>query len=380
MAKSYDVIVVGLGVMGSATTYEMASRGHRVLGLEQYGPDHEIGASRGESRLIRTLYFEHPLYVPLLKRAYELWYEVQERSGTSLIEEVGGLMLGPEDGLLLPGCRRSGTEHSLEFENLSAAEVASRFPAFRVSEDTSALLDPKAGFLHAGACVDAFRSLARAEDAELRFGEGVISWSGNGRRICIETETNTYEGSNVVLTPGGWMPQMLDEVQLPLTLTRQVLNFVRPERPELFTKDRFPVWVFEQKAGSIFYGTPAMNNAVKVAKHLDGEKEGKNIRRPEDLQNRTASAETEDVIESVEPILPSLGRNIVATRPCFYTSTPDQRFVIDRHPDMPQIVISSACSGHGFKFASVIGEIHADLVLNEGPAFDLAPFRLDRFA
>lgn len=366
--------------MGSATTYEIASRGHRVLGLEQYGPDHEIGASRGESRLIRTLYFEHPLYVPLLERAYELWYELQERSGTSLIEEVGGLMLGPEDGLLLPGCRRSGTEHSLEFENLPAAEVSSRFPAFRVSKDTSALLDPKAGFLHAGACVDAFRSLARAEDAELRFGEGVISWSVKGRRVCVETETDTYVGSNVVLTPGGWMPQILDDVQVPLTLTRQVLNFVRPERPELFTKDRFPVWVFEREAGSIFYGTPAMNNAVKVAKHLDGEKEGKKIGRPEDLQDHTASAETEHVIGSVEAILPSLGRNIVATRPCFYTNTPDQRFVIDRHPDMPQVVISSACSGHGFKFASVIGEIHADLVLNDGPAFDLAPFRVDRFA
>lgn len=379
MARSYDVIVVGLGVMGSATTYEIASRGHRVLGLEQYGPDHETGASRGESRLIRTLYFEHPLYVPLLERAYELWYELQEQSGTTLIEEVGGLMLGPEDGLLLPGCRRSGTEHSLEFEDLPAAELASRFPAFSVPDDTSALLDPKAGFLHASACVDAFRNLARNEDAELRFGERVTSWSANGRRVRVGTETDTYEASNVVLTPGGWMSQVVDDVEMPLTLTRQVLNFVRPEHPELFAKDRFPVWVFEQEAGSIFYGTPSMNNAVKVAKHLDGDTEDQKIERPEDLQDRTASAESEDVIESIKPILPSLGRNIVRTKPCFYTNTPDQRFIIDRHPDMAQVVISSACSGHGFKFASVIGEIHADLVLNKEPAFDLTPFSLDRF-
>lgn len=374
--SGYDVAVVGLGVMGSATVCEIAARGHDVVGFERFGPDHRRGASSGDSRVLRALYFEHPRYVPLLERAYELWHELEARVDAPLVEETGGLMLGPADGHVVPGCRRSGRDHALAYEELTARDVARRFPAFRVPDGTAALLDPRAGFLRADACVDAFRSVARGAGADLRFSEPVRSWTVDDGGVRVVTDDGAYEAGRLVLTAGGWTGDLVPEIDDLLSLERQTLHFVRPQREAPFLGRRCPVWIYERGDGAFFYGTPTVGGRAKVARHHGGSP----LTHPDELDRRVDAGEAREILEAVRPLLPELGGEVVGGRACFYTNTPDGDFLLARLPDAPRVLLSSACSGHGFKFASVLGEIHADLALNGETSFDVSPFGLDRLA
>jgi sarcosine oxidase len=375
MPESYDVIVAGLGAMGSATAAQLALRGKSVLGLERWEPGHRYGSSHGDSRIIREMYFEHPMYVPLLQRAYDLWAMLGKRVGAELLHLNGGLMIGPKDGRLVTGTLQSARSHGLAYEILSPAEVAENYPAFELSEDYVAVFDPRAGYLDPEACNAAHMKVATENGAELRFEEPVISWESNGDGVTVTTSSSKYSAKHLVLSVGACTRTLLNGLDLGLEVERQAVFWLDPGDDSRYDESRFPIYAHEYTAGEICYGFPRLPRGVKASVMHRGE-----IVSDSDSVRRTVSdKEVEPLRRALSPILPDLAEApVIETDVCLFTNTPDKDFVIDFHPDHPRVLVSSACSGHGFKFSSVIGEIQADLVIDGRSRFDLAPFRIGR--
>src|SRR5437763_3510583 len=253
--RRYEVIVVGLGGMGSATLFHLARRGVRALGLEQFRADHNLGSSHGDSRIIRETYFEHPLYVPLVQRAHELWRELERVSGESLMKIVGGLMIGPADGMVVSGTLRSAREHGLPHEVLDAREVRARYPAFQLRQNLIAVLDPRAGFLDPEACTRAHLAGAVAAGAEARFEEAVLDWSADADGVRVSTGSGTYFSDHLVLAGGAWNSTLIHGGRLRLSIERQtVFWFERPRATMTFASENFPIYAYEFKRGTICYG------------------------------------------------------------------------------------------------------------------------------
>lgn len=377
VTPTYDVIVVGLGAMGSATAYHLAARGAKVLGIDQYTPPHDFGSSHGESRIIRLVYYEHPLYVPMLQRAYELWRKLeQDSSQSNLLRVTGNLMLGHENSGLIHGARRAAEEYDLDLEEIHTSRLQERFPQFIPLPGFRALLDPAGGFLNPERCVKTHLDEAVRHGATLQTGERVVSWTPVGDGVRVRTSKGSYEAGKLVLAAGPWMSELLGETGPVLTLERQTLVWFQPpgERA-MWTPDRFPVFMCEFDDGQLIYGFPFGSRGWKVAVHYQGElvEEMRTMRRtiePHDVARvRSAVSRLFDWAHDA-PLLDSAA--------CVYTDTADLRFVIDFLPGIPQVLVSSACSGHGFKFASVIGEMQAQMVLDGKCAFDVEPFRIDR--
>ena len=373
----YNAIVIGLGAMGSATLYHLARRGWRVLGLEQFEPGHNRGSSHGDSRIIRESYFEHPLYVPLVQRAHDLWRELEHNSGYSLMTITGGIMIGPPDGVVVPGTLRSAEEHGLPHEVLTPAEVRELFPAFRLDDALVAVFDPRAGFLDPEACNRAHLKLARDAGADARFSEPVLDWVPDGGGVRVTTSSDTYEADRLVLAAGAWDGALLPDIVLPLTIERQAVFWLDPEADSsLYDLGRFPIYAYEYLIGNICYGFPRLPRGVKASVMHEGEI----VPGPDAVRRTVDAREVEPLREALEPILPGLAAaRVRESDVCLFTNTPDHDFIIDFHPFFPQVLISSPCSGHGFKFASAIGEIQADLLMKGKTEFDLSPFRLGRW-
>ncbi|HXG72928.1 MAG TPA: N-methyl-L-tryptophan oxidase [Gemmatimonadaceae bacterium] len=376
-SRPYDVIVVGLGAMGSATLYHLADRGLRVLGLDRNAAGHTLGSSHGDSRIIREMYFEHPLYVPLVQRAHELWRALEERAGTPLMTTTGGLMIGPRDGAVVRGTLRSATEHGLACEVLDASDTRARFPAFSLAGDLVAVLDPRAGYLDPEACVRAHLESAREAGAVTRFNEPVLEWKPDGQGVSVTTEAARYHAARLVVAAGAWTAGLLVELKLPLTVERQAVFWLRPQgEAALYDAAHFPIYAYEYEPGHICYGFPRLRRGVKASVMHRGE----TTRDPASIRRKVDENEVLPLRAALEPILPGLSRAPVCeSATCVFTNTLDHDFIIDFHPLHPQVLISSPCSGHGFKFASAIGELQADLLTKGESAFDLTPFRLDRW-
>jgi len=375
--RSYDAIVVGLGAMGSATLFHLARRGLRVLGLEQFSEAHQLGSSHGDSRIIRETYFEHPLYVPLVQRAHELWRELEATSGASLMKITSGLMIGPSDGMVVAGTLRSAREHHLPHEVLTPAQVHERFPAFRLASNLVAVLDPRAGYLDPEACNKAHLDAARATGAETRFDEPVLEWNPVGEGVRIRTGAGTYTAHRLVLAAGAWNTGLARDLQLPLTVERQTVFWLEPSgSPYTYEAERFPIYAYEYKAGHICYGFPRLPRGVKASVMHSGD----TARDPDSVERTVNDDEAKPLRAALRPVLPELAEAPVRDRGvCLFTNTPDHDFIIDFHPLLPQVLISSPCSGHGFKFASAIGELQADLLTTGRSRFDLSPFRIGRW-
>lgn len=376
-SRGHDVIVVGLGAMGSASLYHLARRGLRVLGLEQFAPLHDRGSSHGDSRIIRETYFEHPLYVPLVQRARELWRELEAESGKSLLTVHGGMMIGPPEGSVVTGTLRSAREHGLPHEIIPAAEVKQRFPPFDMRPDTVAVFDPRAGYLDPEACTRAHLDLARAAGAEARFDEAVVSWSASGNGVRVLTPHGKYEADRLIFTAGPWLSSLLGDAGLPLEIERQTVFWLAAPAPGAqYQPAAFPIYAYEFKPGVICYGFPALSKGVKASVMHDGEI----VSEPEQVDRVVTTADVTPLRSALAQVLPELSRSpIRGSSTCIFTNTPDHDFVIDFHPEHSNVLISSPCSGHGFKFASAIGELHADYLITGTSAFDLSPFRLDRW-
>ena len=377
-SRPYNAIVIGLGAMGSSTLFHLAKRGSRVAGFEQFHSGHQLGSSHGDSRIIRETYFEHPLYVPLVQRAHELWRELEEESGTRLMTIGGGLMIGPPDGSVIRGTLRSALEHSLPHALLTPAEVRERFPAFRLAADLVAVFDPRAGYLDPELSTAAHIDCARQAGAVIHYEEPVLKWSADGDGVRVVTSKGTYRGDRLVVAAGAWNAALLDDLALPLTIERQVVYWLEPGRNALeYDTSRFPIYAYEFEQGTICYGFPRLTRGVKAAVMHCGEVAS----APGDVSQAVDDREAGALRAALRPVLPDLSAApVLGSDVCLFTNTPDHDFIIDFHPTHPQVLISSPCSGHGFKFASAIGELQADLILDGTSRFDLTPFRLARFS
>lgn len=374
MRVSYDVIVIGLGAMGSATACHLARRNQAVLGLDRYTPPHTLGSSHGASRVIRSAYYEDPSYVPLARRALELWRELEAQSGETLFKEVGCLNIGPVDGSLVGGARASAEAHSIRHEMLDSDELRRRFPAFNPDRETVALWEPEAGALFPERCITAHLARAGAEGAELRFDEMVDEWEVDGEGVRVRTAKGEYRAAQLVISAGAWAGRMLEGLGLPLEVERQVVYwFEARERPEVFRAERCPVYMWEHEAGRYVYGLPDFGEGAKFGRHHEGA-----IVDPDRVERAVTEEEIEEIVRMAKQMLPGLAERPRAHSVCLYTNTPDHHFLIDRHPLHPQVLIASPCSGHGFKFASAIGESLAAWIVDGDPQADLSLFRIGR--
>jgi len=369
MTNSYDTIIIGLGAMGSAAAYQLARRGARVLGLERFTPAHDQGSSHGQSRIIRQAYYENPSYVPLLLRAYELWDEIERAAGATLLTITGGLMIGEANSKIVSGSIRSAQEHRLQHDLLDAAD------------NIIALYERPGGVLYPEAAINAYLRMAAAHGAALRFEEPALSWeaAASGDRVRVTTAQGSYEAARLVIAAGAWAPELLRELGLPLTVKRNVLYWFEPDGGTApFLPERCPVYLWEAEDGSSFYGFPALGGSpggVKVAFHNFGP-----LCTPETIDRQVHAAEIAHIRDWMAERIPSLSRGtFLDARTCMYTLTPDMDFVLGLSPRHPQVVIASPCSGHGYKFTSVVGEIVADLALTGTTRQPITPFMPTRF-
>jgi len=360
-----DVIVVGLGGMGSAAAAHVSARGKRVLGLEQFQPAHDRGSSHGQSRVIRLAYFEHPAYVPLLRRSYELWRRLENDTGRRLLRMTGGLMVGAPDSDVVAGSLRSAREHDLAHQVLDAAAIHRRFPQLTPPAGTIALYEHEAGIVYPEAAIRAHLELAADRGADLHFDERVEEWHvAPGGRIDVRTSRGHYTCERLILSPGPWASDVFRIPWLPLEVEPQQLHWFAPRGGAAgFAPDRFPIYIWDLGTGVQFYGFPADDGGrVKVAFFRSA------------IKGEAAMRDT------LRPYVPALAHGtLVDTVHCKYTLTPDQHFVIGFHPDHDNVVIASPCSGHGYKFASVIGEILAELAVDGSTRHAIDLFRPSRF-
>ena len=372
----FDVIVVGIGGMGSAAVYHLARRGAKVLGLEQFDIPHEMGSSHGVTRIIRLAYAEHPAYVPLLRRAYELWRELENDAGERLLFITGGIDAGAPESATVRGSLQSCAIHHLPHDVLDAASLTRRFPGCRLPSDMVAVYQPDAGFLLPERCIVAHAEAAQKLGAELRTGEHVLEWRGDDNGVSVTTNRATHHAKRMVVTAGAWARTVLPELKDLAVPERQVLIWTQPLRPAYFGLGAFPVFNMEVPEGR-FYGFPVYG--------VPGFKIGKYHHRREqadpDRMDRECHPEDEAVVRAgIRRYFPDADGPTIAMKACLFTNSPDEHFILDFHPGCPQVAMASACSGHGFKFCSVVGEIMADLVFDGRTRFDIDMFRLSRFS
>ena len=373
----YDVIVAGLGGMGSSAAYHLAGRGKRVLGLERHTPVHDKGSSHGESRIIRQAYFEDPAYVPLLLRSYELWERLEEETGEDLMTLCGGLMIGPPEGILVSGSVASADEYGLPYEILDSPELKRRYPIFEPGPKTIALFEENAGFVRPEAGVKAHLDRAASLGAELRFEERITSWRAMSSGVFVETERGSYEAERLVVSAGAWAGELLADLGLPLEVTRQILFWFKPQGgTEAYAPERVPIWIYEPDDGNMFYGFPAVDGeeCVKTAFfRADGKPAD-----PETIDREVHAEEVEFIRDYLTRYVPTMNGDIIAAKTCMYTNTPDEHFVICTHPEHPQVAIAAGFSGHGYKFCSVVGEILADLAIGGDTSHPIDLFSPER--
>ena len=373
---AYDAIVLGVGGMGSATLYHLARRGLRVLGLERFDLVHEYGSSHGLTRIIRLAYWEHPTYVALLRRAYELWRELEGLAGERLLHITGSVDAGPEDGAVFGGALKSSRLHDLAHEVLDGDELHRRFPGYRLPKEFRCLYQPEGGFLLPERCDVAHAEQALALGAEVRCREPVLEWEAGGGRVRVRTDRGRYEAERLVICAGPWAAKLVPELDGLAVPERQVLAWLQPSRPEYFRTSAFPVFNLEAEEGR-FYGFPSFL--------IPGFKFGKYHHRGEvvdpDTVNRRPEPEDEELLRSfARRYFPEGAGPTIMLKACMFTNSPDRHFILDQHPTHPEVSVAAGFSGHGYKFCSVVGEVMADLAQRGESRHDIEFFRLGRFA
>ena len=373
--RHVDVIVAGLGSMGSAAAHQLAARGLSVLGLERFWPAHDQGSGHGETRIVRQSYFEGPAYVPLLRRAYEGWHQLQADSGRDLITLCGGLYVGDPASKIFSGAKTSAEAYGLAHEVLDAAAIRERFPAMDPADHALGLFEENAGYVRPEETILANLDLAAKHGAELRYDEPVRSWRATpGGGVEVTTDQGTYGADRLVVAAGAWAPQLLADLGLALRVERQVVCWFTPDFsavPYEHWRD-LPVYIEETDHNRDIYGFPM----------VDGPEGGLKLALfntfvqadPDAVDRATTEAETEGTRARARQLFPHLTGPLVKAMTCLYTTSPDRDFVVGALPETPQVVVASVCSGHGFKFVPVMGEILADLTTDGRTAHDIALF------
>lgn len=381
--RNADVIVVGLGAMGSATCFQLAARGVSVIGIDRYEPPHPYGSTHGDTRITRLAIGEGPDYVPLVRRSHELWREIEQQTGAQLLTRSGGLILAHAGDPFLNETRAVARQYRIAHENLSSAEVIRRFPMFAVDRETEGYYEPGAGYLRPEAAVRAQLELARRHGAQLRLGEHVEEWTASANGVTVSTDAETYEAQQLVLCAGAWISQLFPEGRDIFAVHRQLLYWF-PIREGFEALRDLPIFIWELEGEKQdfthfvgCYGFPAVDGpagGVKVATESYAK-----TTTPDGEQHPATQAEIEEMYERyVAPHLPWLGADPLRTVSCLYTSTRGSRFVIDRHPEHEAVFIVSPCSGHGFKHSAAIGESVAQWVTERASDIDLSAFSLSQ--
>ncbi|HEX3314606.1 MAG TPA: N-methyl-L-tryptophan oxidase [Gemmataceae bacterium] len=358
MTNHADIIVIGTGGVGSAALCHLARRGARVLGIDRFPGGHDRGSSHGHSRIIRLAYFEHPDYVPLLRRAYDLWADLERTHRETLLLRTGLLEVGSPTGPTIRGVLAAASQHRLVVDELSPDECRRRFPGFVVPEFAAAVFEAQAGVLRVERCVLAHLVQARRSGAAAVFGESVLGWTASPSGVEVTTDRNVYHAAGLVVAAGPWARQLLGSLRVPLQVRRKHLHWY-PGPAESYAAERgCPAFFFETGVGE-FYGIPAFDgHGLKAGEHSGGAVVADPL-----IDERVIDMEDRQRVESFLNVhLPRLGRPALDHRTCFYTMSPDCHFVIDRHPEHANVAIAAGLSGHGFKFTGVLGEALADLV------------------
>jgi sarcosine oxidase len=362
--KSYDVIVLGTGGVGSSAAYHLARRGAKVLGLDRFEPGHAHGSSHGQTRIIRKAYFEHPDYVPLLDRAYELWNELETRSNQQLYFPVGLIEVGPPNGVVVPGVLASAEQHGLRVERLPRSEFNSRCPGFTLPPEHEAVFEQDAGFLLVEECVRTHASEAMRLGAVLCGDETVTGWRASGGSVTVSTSANTYSAGSLIITAGAWAAGFLHDFNVPFRILRKHLHWYACNTGHYEADLDCPAFFYETSEG-FYYGFPAIDErGLKVAEHSGGTE----IDDPLNDDRAEEPKVNQRVETFLRDHLPGVSGQPTDHAVCFYTMSPDEHFVVDRHPEYDNVAFAAGLSGHGFKFTSVLGEVLAALATERQPS------------
>jgi sarcosine oxidase len=371
-----DVIIIGGGVMGCAAAYHLASDGQRVLLIEQFGVVHTQGSSHGPSRIIRLAYDTED-YMQLAQAAYRFWRDLEAESGEQLLRTIGGLDIGLPGAVALDEIRAMYEAADVAFESLDRDEIVRRFPKFQLAEDTIGYYQPDYGLLAADRCVATLASLARRHGAQIHEFETALAITPLNDAVEVRTTAGTYRAARLILCAGSWMRPLVQQlgVDLPLTVTKELVGYFQPPDPEAYLPERFPIFIHR------FPNTTTLGSGFPLFGHtgfkMIFDRTGPTI-EPDDPDHEPASGQLNLLLNYAASVLPALGGRLIEAATCRYTMTPDEHFIIDRHPEYQQIVIASPCSGHGFKFGSVIGRIVADLAVHGRTSYPITRFGLQR--
>ncbi|MBI2503387.1 MAG: N-methyl-L-tryptophan oxidase [Candidatus Latescibacteria bacterium] len=369
-SSTYDAIVIGVGGMGSAALYHLARRGKKVLGLERYDIPHQMGSSHGLTRIIRLAYYEHPSYVPLLRRSYELWRSLEQEAGEQLFHLTGSVDAGPPDSDVVQGALRACQLHQLTHQLLTSAELGARYPGYALPAGHLALFQPEGGFLLSERCIVQHVIQAQARGAEVHAREAVTDWEPLAGGVEVHTDRGRYTAEKLVISAGPWASRFIAPLAGKLQPERQVVAWFQPLQPPHFGLGRFPVFNLKVEEGR-YYGFPVFHvPGFKVGcYHHLGEKVDP------DAMDRECHARDEALLRGfVERYFPAGAGPLMCMRACIFTNTADEHFVLGLHPDHAQVAIAAGFSGHGFKFCSVVGEIMAGLVIEGRSPRDLSLF------
>ncbi|WP_439107518.1 N-methyl-L-tryptophan oxidase [Congregibacter sp.] len=373
--QTADILVAGVGGCGASALYHLARQGHRVIAFDRIDPRHERGSSHGETRVIRQAYFEHPDYVPLLRRAYDLWRELEEESHEALMDLCGLLMIGPPGGEILGGSRLAAERYGVPVEDISIADCGERFPAFSIPEGSDVLWEPSGGYLKVEDCVRSYARLAQKHGATLNTDEFIVGFQSTGAGVDVQTNRGEYSADRLVLTAGAWAPALLPAVAKAANLhvLRKVLAWYPRQEASPVPQSTFFI---ELPHGS-YYGFPCIDGkTVKLAEHSGGSR----LDNPLALDRSLRPGDASGPGKLIDDIFPSLSPNPLRHDVCMYTMSDDGHFIIDRDPDNENVVFATGFSGHGFKFMSAMGAVMAELAVDDHSTSEIGFLGLERFA
>jgi sarcosine oxidase len=382
----FDVIVIGLGAIGSAALYQLSRRGARVAGFDRFSPPHDLGSSHGDTRITRLAIGEGEHYTPLVRRSHEIWRDLEKETGASLLTQCGELIISSaarKSSLHVEGFFDNTVEaarkHGIAHELLDANQIRARFPQFNIRDDEIGYFEPEAGFVRPEACIAAELSLAEKHGADVHRDEPVLSFVPSANGVSVTTDRGTYRADKIIVSAGAWFPKLVGgQFETLLRVYRQVINWFDVDGDaSLYTPQHFPVFIWElADLEHGVYGFPVIDGSgVKVANEQYAE-----TTSPDAVARAVSPEEIADMhARAVAANIKGLSARSTKTTVCLYTVTPDAGFIIDHWPQSDRVILASCCSGHGFKHSAAIGELLADMAENRAPAVDPAPFRLARF-
>lgn len=378
----YDVIVIGVGTMGAPACWYLAKDTYRVLGLEQFDIPNDYGSHAGQSRIIRKAYYEHSNYVALLERAYHNWHYIEEQTGAKVYYKTGLLYFGDPSSVLIEGTRETGKQFEIPLDVLTPQEAAPLFPATKFSQHHQVLFEPDAGFITPEKSIAVYTTDAIIKGADIRGREKVIDWNYKNGIVHVDTDKNNYTADRIIFTAGAWTKKIVSSLPAELIVTRQIIAWVKPKQWEKFMIGNFPCWFMNEDNGNLFYGFPILSPkdfagpvGLKLAHHKPGDPTD-----PDNINRAFKPGEEQILIDVLNKYFPGAAENVLTLKTCMYNNSADADFIIDFIPDTDcRAVVATGFSGHGFKFASAVGEIIADLATKGKSDMPLDFLRLDRF-